>query len=141
LIGWGLRLRRRAQRGGYSRVAGAREVRYHFSAMDEHDFRRKCDATLETLRKRLLDLSDEFGFDVEGEGEKIELLFEEPTEARFVISPNTAARQIWISALTTSFKLGWADAPGAFVLEKTGETLDQVMGRILTQQLGAPVAV
>ncbi|HSH15275.1 MAG TPA: frataxin domain-containing protein, partial [Verrucomicrobiae bacterium] len=69
------------------------------------------------------------------------LLFEEPTEARFVISPNTAARQIWISALTTSFKLGWAEAAGAFVLEKTGETLDQVMGRILTQQLGAPVAV
>ena len=109
--------------------------------MDEHDFRRKCDTALETLRKRLLDLSDEYGFDVEGEGEKIELLFEEPTEARFVISPNTAARQIWISALTTSFKLGWAEVPGAFVLEKTGETLDQLMGRILTQQLGAPVAV
>jgi CyaY protein len=58
-----------------------------------------------------------------------------------VISPNTAARQVWISALSTSFKLGWSEAAGAFVLEKTGETLEQVMGRILTQQLGAPVAV
>lgn len=108
--------------------------------MEEHDFRRKCDAALEALRRRLLELGDEHGFEVEGEGEKLELLFEEP-EARFVISPNTAARQIWISALSTSFKLGWSEAAGAFVLEKTGETLDQVMGRILTQQLRAPVAV
>lgn len=109
--------------------------------MDEHDFRKKCDAALEALRRRLLDLSDAHGFEVEGEGEKLELLFEEPEEARFVISPNTAARQIWISALSTSFKLSWSDSAGAFVHDKSGETLHQVMGRILTQQLGAPVTV
>ncbi len=109
--------------------------------MDERDFREKCDAALEGLRRRLLELGDEYGFEVEGEGSKLEVLFEEPEEARFVISPNTPALQIWISALTTSFKLGWSDAAGAFVLEKTGETLSQVMSRILTQQLGSPVAV
>lgn len=109
--------------------------------MDEQDFRNRCDAALESLRRRLLELGDQYGFEVEGEGGKLELLFEEPEEVRFVISPNTPARQIWISALTTSFKLGWSEAASAFVLEKTGETLDQVMGRILTQQLGSPVAV
>ncbi|MBI3662711.1 MAG: iron donor protein CyaY [Acidobacteria bacterium] len=109
--------------------------------MDELDFRKKSDAALEDLRKRLLELCDEHGFDVEGEGEKLEVLFEEPEETKFVISPNTAARQIWISALATSFKLGWSDAAGAFVLDKTGETLSAVMGRILTQQLGGAVEV
>jgi CyaY protein len=109
--------------------------------MDEHDFRRKCDAALEALRRPLLDLADQHGFEVEGEGDKLELLFEEPEEATFVISPNAAARQIWISALSTSFKLGWSDAAGAFVLDKTGETLPQVLARILAQQLGAPVAL
>ena len=109
--------------------------------MDEQDFRNKCDAALETLRRRLLELGDEHGFEVEGEGGKLEVLFEEPEEARFVISPNTPVRQIWISALATSFKLGWSDAAKAFVLEKTGENLNQLMGRILTQQLGSPVAV
>lgn len=109
--------------------------------MDEHDFRKKCDAALEDLRKRLLVLGDEFGFEVEGEGDKLEVLFEEPEEARFVISPNSAARQIWISALVTSFKLGWSDAAGAFVLDKTGETLAEVMSRILSQQLGVSVSV
>ena len=109
--------------------------------MDEHEFRNKCEAALEALRRRLLELGDEHGFEVEGEGEKFEILFEEPEEARFVISPNTAARQIWISALATSFKLGWSEAASAFVLESTGENLHQVMGRILSQQLGGPVAV
>lgn len=109
--------------------------------MDEHQFRERCDAALEALRKRLLELGDERGFEVEGEGGKLEVLFEEPEEARFVISPNTPVRQIWISALSTSFKLGWSDATGDFVLEKTGESLNQVMSRILTQQLGTAVAV
>jgi CyaY protein len=109
--------------------------------MDEHDFRKKYDAAAEKLRQRLLELGDELGFEVEGQGDKLELLFEEPEEARFVISPNTPVRQIWISALTTSFKLSWSDTAGAFVLEKTGETLSQLMGRILTQQLGSAVTV
>lgn len=109
--------------------------------MDEHDFRSKCDVALESLRRRLLELGDEHDFEVEGEGGKLEVLFEEPEEAKFVISPNTPARQIWISALSTSFKLGWSEAASAFVLEKTGENLNQVMGRILTQQLGSLVEV
>ena len=109
--------------------------------MDEHDFRRKCDAALESLRKRLLELGDLHGFEVEGGGDKLELLFEEPEEVRFVVSPNVAARQIWISALATSFKLGWSAEAGAFVMEKTGETLPTVMSRILSQQLGSAVSV
>jgi frataxin len=109
--------------------------------IDEQDFRKKCDTALESLRKRLQEVGDEHGFEVEGQGEKLDILFEEPEEARFVISPNTPVRQIWISALTTSFKLGWSDQAGAFVLDKTGETLTQLMGRILTQQLGTAVAV
>ena len=109
--------------------------------MDEQVFRKHADAALEALRRRLLALGDEHDFEVEGQGEKLELLFEEPEETRFVISPNTAARQIWISALSTSFKLGWSDAAGAFVMEKTGETLAEVMSRILTQQIGSAVSV
>jgi CyaY protein len=109
--------------------------------MDEQEFRRRCDFALESLKRRLLELGDELNFEVEGQGEKLELLFEEPEEARFVISPNSPVRQIWISALTTSFKLDWSDQAQSFVLSKTGETLPQLMSRILTQQLGSPVSV
>jgi len=109
--------------------------------MDEKEFQKQCDAAFETLRRRLEDAGDVHGFEVEGGSGKLEIQFEDADQTRFVISPQTPVRQIWISALTTSFKLAWSDSAGAFVLEKTGETLMQLMGRILTEQLGSPVSV
>lgn len=109
--------------------------------MDEQEFQRRCDAAFESLRRRLQEVGDERGFEVEGGSGKLEVLFEDEDETRFVISPNTPVRQIWISALTTSFKLSWSDAAATFVLDKTGETLMQLMGRILSEQLGNPVSV
>ncbi len=109
--------------------------------MDEPEFRKRCDAAFEELRRRLQEAGDVHGFEVEGGSGRLEVLFEDADETRFVISPQTPVRQIWISALTTSFKLAWSDTAGAFVLEKTGETLIQLMGRILTEQLGSPVSV
>jgi iron donor protein CyaY len=107
--------------------------------MDDREFHARAEAALEALEQRLIQLADEHGFDVEGGSEKLEVLFEEPEETRFVISPNSPVQQIWISALSTSFKLGWSDDADAFVLEKTGETLNQVMSRLLSEQLGTDV--
>ncbi len=109
--------------------------------LEEQDFRRKCDAALEELRRRALRVADEQGFDVEAGSGKLEIIFDEPQEARFVISPNTPVREIWISALSTSFKLGWSESKGSFVLEKTGEDLFQVMDRVISRQLGTPVVL
>ena len=109
--------------------------------MDEQEFQKRCDASFEELRRRLQEAGDVHGFEVEGGSGKLEIQFEDADQTRFVISPNTPVRQIWISALTTSFKLSWSDAAGTFVLDKTGETLMQLMGRILTEQLGSPVTV
>lgn len=109
--------------------------------LEEKDFQRKADAAFDDLKRRLLTLGDEHGFDVEGESGKLEVIFEEPEEAKFVISPNTPVREIWISALSTSFKLAWNNARNAFVLEKTGEDLYGVMSRVISQQLGEEVKV
>lgn len=108
--------------------------------MDEREFQKKSEAALEELAKRLNEIGDVHDFEVEGGSGKLEIEFEDDG-VRFVISPNAPVRQIWISALTTSFKLGWSDPAQAFVLEKTGETLKQVMGRILTEKLGEAVTV
>src|SRR6516165_3666975 len=107
--------------------------------LEEKDFQRKADTAFDDLKKRLLTLGDTHGFDVEGESGKLEVIFEEPQEAKFVISPNTPVREIWISALSTSFKLAWNDARNAFASEKTGEDLYGVMSRVISQQLGAEV--
>ena len=107
----------------------------------EHDFQKKADALFDDLKKRLLNLGDEHDFDVEGESGKLEVIFEEPEPARFVISPNTPIREIWVSALSTSFKLAWSETRNAFILEKTGEDLYGVMSRVISQQLGTPVTL
>jgi CyaY protein len=109
--------------------------------LDEKEFQRKADAAFEDLKRRLLVVGDEHDFDVEGESGKLEVIFEEPEEAKFVVSPNTPVREIWISALSTSFKLGWSESRNAFVSEKTGENLFEVMSRVVSQQLGTQVKV
>ncbi len=109
--------------------------------LDEKDFQRKADAAFEDLKRRMLAAGDEHGFDVDGESGKLEVLFEEPEDAKFVISPNTPVREIWVSALSTSFKLGWNESRNVFVHEKTGEDLRGVMSRVISQQLGAKVTL
>lgn len=109
--------------------------------MDEREFEKRYTEAFERLQKKLASLGDEHDFEVEGGSGKLEIEFDDEDETRFVISPNSPVRQIWISALTTSFKLAWSDAANAFVLDKTGETLDQVMSRILSEQLGTTVSV
>lgn len=109
--------------------------------LDEKDFQRKADAAFAELKKRMLVLADEHGFDVEGESGKLEVIFEEPEEARFVISPNTPIREIWISALSTSYKLGWSDARNAFIHEKSGDDIFGVMNHVISQQLGTAVSL
>ena len=78
---------------------------------------------------------------MEGESGKLEVQFQDADETKFVVSPNTPVREIWISALSTSFKLGWSDARNSFVLEKTGEDLRQVMSRVISDQVGAQVTL
>src|SRR5882757_3982497 len=99
--------------------------------LDEKEFQRKSDAAFEELKRRMLAAGDEHGFDVEGESGKLEVIFDDPDASKFVISPNAPVREIWISALSTSFKLGWSESKHTFVLEKTGEDLFAVMSRVI----------
>jgi iron donor protein CyaY len=100
----------------------------------EHEFHVRADAALDALVRSLGDLADREGFEVELQGGVLNILFEEPTETRFVISPNTPVRQIWVSALVRSYKLSWSPDREAFVLD--GETLDALMTRLVHTHLG-----
>ena len=72
--------------------------------------------------------------EVEDQSGALHISFEDGS--KFVISPNAPVRQIWISALATSFKLDWSDADQDFVLSKTGEKLKALVARLINQQLG-----
>jgi len=103
--------------------------------MDEQDFRRHADCSLEALKRSLYDAEGEANFEVEENAGALHIAFEDPP-AKFVVSPNAPVRQIWISALSTSFKLDWSEPKQEFELSKTGETIKQLIGRLINQQLG-----
>src|SRR5512139_3227134 len=100
----------------------------------EQEFHVRADAALDALMRSLGDLADREGFEIELQGGVLNVLFEEPTETRFVISPNTPVRQIWVSALVRSYKLSWSADRGAFELD--GETLPALIERLIHIHLG-----
>lgn len=104
--------------------------------LDETAFRIYSDRALEALKKALLKAEEEGGFEVEEQSGAIHVLFEE-SGAKFVITPNTPIRQIWISALATSFKLDWSDQANEFVLPKDGTPLIPLVERLIQQQLAS----
>jgi len=103
--------------------------------MDEQEFRRRADAALAALKAALITAEETAEMEVEDQAGALHISFDEPP-GRFVISPNAPVRQIWISALSTSFKLDWSEAAQDFVLEKTGESLKPLVARLINQQLG-----
>lgn len=102
--------------------------------LHELDFRKRADTALESLKQRLITAEESADFEVEDQSGALHISFEDGT--RFVISPNAPVRQIWISALATSFKLDWSDAAKDFVLQKTAEGLKPLVARLINQQLG-----
>ena len=111
---------------------------YTITMLDEATFRRESDHALEALKQSLIaaeEQSDEAPFETEEKNGVLNVVFEED-DSKFVFTPNTPVRQLWISALTTSFKLEWSDAANAFVLPKTGEDLKTLTTRLLREKLG-----
>ena len=102
--------------------------------LDEQAFRKHSDEAFAALKKSLYAAEDLADIDVEDQSGALHIGFEDG--ARFVVSPNAPVRQIWISALTTSFKLDWSEEDQDFVLTKTGERLKPLMARLINQQLG-----
>jgi len=103
--------------------------------LNEEMFRKHADAALESLKKSLITAEESAEIEVEDQAGALHISFDDGS--RFVISPNAPVRQIWISALATSFKLDWSEAEQDFVLTKTAEKLKPLMARLINQQLGA----
>jgi iron donor protein CyaY len=106
--------------------------------LDEATFRRESDNALESLKQALIAAEDNSGsFEFEDNNGVMNVIFENGS-SKFVVTPNTPVRQIWISAQSTSFKLEWSETTGAFVLPKTGEPLIPLTERLLREHLSDP---
>jgi CyaY protein len=106
--------------------------------LDETQFRRESDRALEALKQALIAAEDDSGgFEFEDNNGVMNILFEDGS-SKFVVTPNTPVRQIWISAQATSFKLEWSDGRKEFVLPKTAEALIPLTERLLQEHLKDP---
>ena len=105
--------------------------------MDEQEFRRAAETAIDALKKHLIVKEEdaEAGFEVEEQNGVLNIVFDNPP-AKFVITPNAPVRQIWISALSTSFKLDWSEDANDFVFPKDSLTLKPLVGRLINEQLG-----
>ncbi len=104
------------------------------TALSEQEFRVRSDEALEQTRRALLPLADREGFEVEFSNGVLHLAFDEPVEAKFVVSPNAPVRQIWVSAMAKSYKLSWSPETGTFTLN--GEALPKLVERLSAEFLG-----
>ena len=104
--------------------------------LDELEFRRAAETALDSLTQHLIvrEEASEAGFEVEEQNGLVNVEFEEPP-GKFVITPNAPMRQIWISALSTSFKLDWDEGAAAFLLPRTGEQLAPLVDRLIEEHL------
>src|SRR5579863_3330104 len=96
-------------------------------------------ARLEELEEALLKVGEELDLDVELVDTKMVVNIPSP-KAQWVISTNSGARQIWIAALTKSWKLD-EDGKGGFVLKESGQSLKDVVARCLSTHLGKKVSL
>src|SRR5690348_11625889 len=108
--------------------------------MDDQEFTTRADQALTDLNHRLAAPAEEHEFEVDFNAGALAIEFEAPP-GKFVVSPNSPVRQIWVSAHSKSFKLDWDRTRGAFVLAATGQTLAALIGDAIGQQLGETVAL
>jgi CyaY protein len=107
--------------------------------MDPQEFRDRADDALQHLHRRLMIAVDRYGFEADFNAGALAIEFDEPP-AKFVVSPNSPVSQIWVSALSKSFKLEWDPARDAFALPG-GPTLTELVAQSATQLLGEEVSL
>jgi iron donor protein CyaY len=104
--------------------------------LGDAEFQTKSEAAINELEKAYANLAEERDIDVEVQGSVLSITFEEGEPGKFIVSANSSAGQVWVSARVSSFKFDWSDEANAFVLAGTGESIKSVMQRLTQEQLG-----
>jgi iron-sulfur cluster assembly protein CyaY len=104
--------------------------------LSEAEFQEKAEAKIRELEEAFAALGEQRDLDVEVQGGVLSVTFEEGEPGRFIVSPNSSVRQLWVSARVASFKFDWSPAANDFLLAGSLEPIKQVMTRLAQEQLG-----
>jgi CyaY protein len=107
--------------------------------VDDQEFRILADKALHDLNHRLALAADDYPLQADMSGGALVIEFED-SPAKFVISPNAPVHQIWVSALSKSFKLEWDAEREQFALRSTGQTLLNLISECLEEHLGEAIS-
>ena len=61
--------------------------------------------------------------------------------SRIIVSLHMAAHQVWLSAATTVHKLRWDVVENDFILDKTDQTLKELLEQTISRQVGEDVSL
>jgi CyaY protein len=103
--------------------------------LSDAEFAQRAEDAIAVLEEAFGRLAEERDLDVQVEGGVLSVEFEEGEPGRFIVSPNSSVRQLWLSARVSSYKFDWSKEAADFVLTNTGESLTQVMSRLTAEQL------
>ena len=106
--------------------------------MDEQEFKNRAETALDDLYRRLSAAAEDYDFEADFNAGALGVEFEDPP-AKFVISPNTPVRQIWVSANNKSYKLDWDIVENSFVHVESGDTLKELIERAISKHLGEDI--
>ena len=108
--------------------------------LTEHEFRDRCDDAMAELERALIAAAERHDLEADLSDGALKIEFEDPP-AKFVVSPNSPVRQIWVSANLQSFKLDWNEQASAFVHTESGRTLKALVADAISRQLGEEVTL
>ncbi|HSB08086.1 MAG TPA: iron donor protein CyaY [Blastocatellia bacterium] len=100
------------------------------------EFQKRSEQIIGELERAFGELAEERDIDVQVEAGVLTVSFEEGEPGRFIVSPNSSVRQLWVSARMGSYKFDWVDETRGFVLAGKDEALKQVLTRLTREQLG-----
>jgi iron donor protein CyaY len=103
--------------------------------ISEAEFQQHAEDAIAELELAFGELAEERDIDVQVEGGVLSVNFEEGEPGKFIVSPNSSVRQLWVSARMSSYKFDWVIEDGVFALAGTSETLKQAMTRLTQEQL------
>ena len=104
--------------------------------ISEAEFQQRAEQAIGELERAYGELAEAQDIDVELEGGVLSVTFEEGEPGKFIVSPNSSVRQVWVSARVSSLKFDWLEDNQQFVIAATGESLKQAMTRLTREQLG-----
>ena len=107
---------------------------------DDAEFRKQAGRVLGLLHRALASAADDFGFEAELDSGVLTVDFGKP-DSRIMVRPNMATHQVWLSAATTVYKLRWDVVENDFIVDKTDETLKELLAEVISRQVGEDVSL